>query len=39
MNETMFQKCKRLFNGVEVNIDPKASVLKKMIILMDFAIE
>ena len=29
MNETMFQKCKRLFKEVEVNIDPKASVLKK----------
>lgn len=36
MSETMLQKCRRLFHDVEVNIDPNASLLKKIWILVDF---
>lgn len=39
MGETILQKCKRLFRDVETNIDPQASFLKKIAILMDFAVE
>ncbi|MCI8666531.1 MAG: hexapeptide transferase [Dorea sp.] len=39
MGETISQKCKRLFHEIEVNIDPKASLVKKVLILVDFAVE
>lgn len=37
--ESIFQKIKRVFDEIEKSIDPKASLLKKIYILIDFSID
>lgn len=37
--ESIFRKIKRVFDEIEKSIDPKASLLKKIYILIDFSIE